>query len=238
MALRFIDEKKGIARLKEQIQDNSLTVLIIVLIFILVSISLIAFFISYNKSFNSQTDYELEGLEKVSLEDTLPPSNEESKTPVKEIKEDVYELVIVHVDGAVKNPGVFQLNSSKRIQDAVMAAGGLTEEAQTKAVNLASKLSDGSKIYIPSMDESQSAQTEIAFDAPLVPQDSQGASGKININQAGIDELSTIPGVGPKTAQAIIDERKKGAYSSIEDICRVSGIGEKKFSKMKEHICV
>ena len=146
--------------------------------------------------------------------------------------------VVVHVDGAVASPGVFSLVEGARVNDAVLAAGGLSESADTSTINLAAPLSDGAKVHIPTSEELVSAT---ATDSATSGQTSSSvsSSGLVNINTATSAELQTLSGVGEATAQAIIEDRESnGPYTSPEDLMRVSGIGEKKFAKVKEHICV
>lgn len=146
----------------------------------------------------------------------------------------------VHVAGAVASPGLYTVAEGARVQDAVDAAGGLAKDAAPDAINLARPLQDGEQVVIPTKDqvahgmpavgggEGQSDATGGAATTPLV-----------NINTAGLAELDELPGVGPATAQAIIDEREaNGSFASAEDIQRVSGIGEKKYEKLKDSICV
>lgn len=149
---------------------------------------------------------------------------------------------IVHVDGAVAAPGVVELfGADLRVYDAVTAAGGLLEDADTSQVNLAEPLSDGAKIHIPHAGEEPAEQA-----LPVVGQaETSGATGAgggtalVNINTASVEELQTLSGVGEVTARAIVDEREQnGPYATVEDIMRVSGIGEKKFAKLRDHICV
>lgn len=146
------------------------------------------------------------------------------------------QVITVHVDGAVHNPGIQTLTAERcRVHDAVTAAGGLLESADTTQVNLAAQLSDGEKIYIPH-------EGEVAVS--LVAGDTQGMGDSVqqqlvNINTASLDELCTLSGVGKATAEAIIHERQSaGPFESIEDLMRVSGIGEKKFQKLRDSICV
>ena len=148
----------------------------------------------------------------------------------------------VHVDGAVAVPGVVELTGADlRVYDAVQAAGGLIDDADTTTVNLAEPLADGAKIHIPTVDEAAALRA-----APVVGQaETSGATGAgnatvlVNINTASSEELQTLSGVGEATASAIIDDREQnGPFASPEDLMRVSGIGEKKFAKVKDHICV
>lgn len=139
-------------------------------------------------------------------------------------------LVVVHVDGAVGAPGVYELAAGSRVGDAVELAGGLTEKADTSTLNLALVLTDGEKVYVPEEGEA----------APQVTTgETSSSGGLININTATADELETLPGVGEATAAAIIEDRESnGPFSAPEDLMRVSGIGEKKFARIEGMICV
>lgn len=146
-------------------------------------------------------------------------------------------VVTVHVAGAVASPGVVSLAEGSRVEDAVDAAGGFAESAASDAVNLARVLQDGEQVVIPTEDEvERGTALQGSADSSSVAIDTQAI---VNINTAGLEELDTLPGVGEATAQAIIDERESaGPFESVEDIQRVSGIGEKKFEKLKDLICV
>lgn len=154
--------------------------------------------------------------------------------------------IVVHVDGAVASPGVYTLTGSDlRINDAVSAAGGLTAEADTSSVNLAAAVSDGEKVHVPTKEEASTVQTLGSADASSgsATVSSSGTGSQttqlVNINSADSAALQTLPGVGEATAAAIIRDREaNGPFSSIEDIMRISGIGEKKFAKIKDYICV
>lgn len=142
--------------------------------------------------------------------------------------------IVVHVDGAVAAPGVYALAAGSRANDAVSAAGGLLEGADTSGLNLAAPLADGEKLYVP-----------VEGEAPAggAPTGGGGAGeaqgGLVNLNTAGLEELDELPGVGEATARAIIEDREaNGPFSSPEDIMRVSGIGEKKFERLEGLICV
>ena len=148
--------------------------------------------------------------------------------------------VYVDVDGAVASPGVYRLQDGARVSQAIDAAGGLTAEADVTGLNRASKVTDGQKIYVPTVGEQQAALAAGGADSGASPASGAGAlSGLVNINTASADELQTLSGIGPSMAQSIIDERtKNGAFTSVDDLMRVSGIGEKKFAKIKDCICV
>lgn len=146
--------------------------------------------------------------------------------------------VFVHIDGAVVAPGVYEMTGSlPRVNDAVMAAGGLAGDADTSALNLAAVLSDGEKIYVPRQGEVVAGQASSG--AASGSDVGASSSGVININTATAEELDSLPGIGPSTAAAIVEDRERnGPFASPEDLMRVSGIGEGKFSKLKDQIRV
>ncbi|MFR3065322.1 helix-hairpin-helix domain-containing protein [Peptoniphilus sp.] len=141
------------------------------------------------------------------------------------------EEIMVHISGAVNKPGILRLDSSKRLVDALDLAGGARDDADLDRVNLAARLHDEEKIYIPKVGEVQGNISSLASKPS-----SSDTSSKININSADLSELTKIPGVGEKTAQKIIDYRANNSFSSIEDIKNVPGIGDKKFESMKDYI--
>lgn len=161
------------------------------------------------------------------------------------------QALVVHVDGAVARPGVVEVSgSSPRLRDAIEAAGGLVEGADTGSLNLAEKVSDGQKVHVPTVEEAQAAAAAPAVGAgggqgAGVASDSGSgggsvsASGLVNINSATASELQTLSGVGESTANAIVRDREQnGPFSSVDDLMRVSGIGEKKLAKIRGSICV
>lgn len=148
--------------------------------------------------------------------------------------------VYVDVDGAVVRPGVYRLKDGARVSQAIDAAGGLTAEADVTGLNRASKVADGQKIYVPKVGEQQAAAAVGGAESSAATTPGAGSSsGLVNINTASAAELQTLSGIGPSMAQSIIDERtKNGAFASVDDLMRVSGIGEKKLAKIKDCICV
>ena len=147
--------------------------------------------------------------------------------------------VYVDVDGAVVTPGVYRLREGARVAQAIDAAGGLTPEADVAGLNRASKVVDGQKIYVPHVGEQQTVDAVAGSGPGEASVGASVASDLVNINTANAAELQTLTGVGPSMAQSIIDERtQNGPFTSIDDLMRVSGIGEKKFAKIKDCICV
>lgn len=140
--------------------------------------------------------------------------------------------VVVHVAGAVLTPGVYELDSGSRVNDAVTAAGGLRDDADTSAINLAAPASDGSQVYIPVQGEvppSSAGDAEAAHDSAETDHGTgrgADAAGLVNINTASAEELQTLPKVGPVLAASIISWREQyGGFSSVDELDQVSGIG-------------
>lgn len=154
--------------------------------------------------------------------------------------------ITIHISGEVKNEGVYELEEESRIIDAINIAGGLTETADTSQINLAEKIEDGVKIYVPKKGEespeinNQSEEAQKSNESIIQNKESKNKetkSKKININTATKEELDTLPGIGQATAQKIIEYRKEnGKFSKIEEIKEVSGIGDSKFEKIKNLI--
>ena len=163
------------------------------------------------------------GCTKDSLQYITVENPDVEKIEESSIYESASEVAIqVHICGEVYFPGVYTLHSGSRIYEVVKMAGGFTKEADTNAVNLAKELFDGAQIYIPSIEESQSDDTEL-----------------VNINQADEDMLCTIPGIGSVRAKQIIEYRETyGSFKTIEDIMNVSGIKEGTFEKIAPYITV
>ena len=150
------------------------------------------------------------------------------KTEVSTTQETV---IFVDIKGAVKNPGVYQMKVGDRVKDALDAAGGLTEEADSQKVNLAKRLEDQMVIVVPKVGE----------EAEEIPEGETRKEatkeGKVNINTATVEELKTLKGVGEKKAEAIIEYRKKnGSFQTKEDLMKVRGIGKKLFESFQERI--
>lgn len=149
----------------------------------------------------------------------------------------IEERIVVHVCGAVVNPGVYELNAGSRVCDAICAAGGFHEEADKDYVNQAQVLADGTQLVIPTFE-----QTENGFENGLSIPSSQSdasASGKINLNTASKEELCKIPGIGQSRADAIVSYREQnGRFQAIEDIMQVSGIKQATYEKIKDSITV
>ncbi len=153
-----------------------------------------------------------------------------------------HAIIFVHVLGAVRNPGLFELHDGARVIDGVAAAGGLTETADQGGANLARILSDGEQLYIPHLGEAQPGAPPDGGSSAGPPGVGTGAGvvgGKLNLNTAGIAELDTLPRIGPAMAQRIVDYRDaNGRFSSVDDLRNVTGIGDKTFEALKDLVTV
>lgn len=152
--------------------------------------------------------------------------------------------IVVHVCGAVTNEGVYTLPEGARIHQAIEAAGGMKEEADTSALNLAAPIEDGMRIRVLTKEESIALNKDAVLEAVTSAHAANGEGAKkgeekINLNTATVEELKHLNGVGDAIAASIIQYRTEhGAFQKIEDITKVSGIGEKLFARMKDRITV
>lgn len=194
--------------------------------------------------------------------DTAESAQEPSATPMLAINEAADEEVskiTVYVCGAVRSPDVYTLRMGERVNDAVHMAGGFADDAGYEYLNLAAKLSDGQKVYIPTRREIEEAlaqgeaiygtEVNITTNSPGIDTlketaDSGGnasdsGNGLVDINSATKETLMSLPGIGESKADKIIAYRQSnGGFSSIEDIMLVDGIKEGLFNKVKDRICV
>lgn len=178
----------------------------------------------------------------ISQENELEVENETNETNIDEENSEKVATIKVHVSGAVKNEGVYELEEDARIADAIEKAGGVLDTANMKNVNLASKLEDGMKIYIPkqgeetlenNLEENISNQ-ETTLGGSGTNSNVENEKGKININKATKEELDTLPGIGESTAQKIIQYREEhGSFKNIEELKEVKGIGDAKYEEIK-----
>ena len=147
-------------------------------------------------------------------------------------------LVTVDVKGAVKKPGVYQLQSNSRVHDALEKAGGLTDEADLKSVNQAQKLSDEAVVYVAKVGDNAVDVTTSA-PASATSGTGQAKSALVNLNTATEADFQTISGIGQKRAQDIIAYREaNGRFKSVDELKNVSGIGAKTLEKLKEYVTV
>jgi competence protein ComEA len=131
-------------------------------------------------------------------------------------------MVTVYVSGAVATPGVYSLPEGSRVDDAVQAAGGFAIGAEQDLINLATLLEDGQQI-----------------DVPGVVSTNHVNAGRVNINTATVSELDALPGIGPTTAQAIVDYRlENGNFQSAQDIQKVPGVGPATYDRIQDYITI
>lgn len=196
-------------------------------------------------------------------DDLLASSEESVDTSPEPLMTHEVEIC-VSITGQVVNPGVYYLSKDSRVYELINAAGGLLDSANSQNINFAASLADGSQLYIPALPaDDQNLQGEsstgtqsgdysttdgIYTNSPNgcdgiytnSPSGSYGnnSSRLVNINQANLAELTSLPSIGKTRAQAIIDYREKNPFKSIDDIKNVSGIKEATFDKIKDLICI
>lgn len=191
------------------------------------------------------------------LHNTTMKNNENIKN--KETNKTDKNKIVIYIIGEVKQEGVYELDENSRISDAIEKAGGTKENADLSQINLAYKIEDGMRIYIPKKgelvqdkekieDKTQEVVTGKSTDITNTTSVNTNLSTnkksktdieKINLNKATQTELETLPGIGPSTAEKIIAYRKEnGNFKNIEDIMNVNGIGESKYNKIKDLISV
>ncbi|MBK6712457.1 MAG: helix-hairpin-helix domain-containing protein [Chloroflexi bacterium] len=149
----------------------------------------------------------------------------------------------VFVNGAVVAAAVYLLPPDSAVEQAIAAAGGFAPEANTAVINLAQPLFDGAQVYVPTMSELAATPTAVVSalsrGGTAVELSASSSDGLIDINQADVAELDSLPGIGPSTAEKIIAYRSSvGLFKTIEEIMNVPGIGEAKFGQIKELITV
>ena len=217
---------------------------IIIAIIIVICVCGAGYMIFFNKN-NSEDNFE--------QVEMFEGNNTVSENISKEEKQEEEKTIAVHITGEVKNKGIIYLKSGQRIVDAIKKAGGTTKNANLDKVNLAYILEDGQKIYIPNKNDKDENYEYISSNSGnnIVVEESKsnnavsasstskskGVDGKVNINMANESELESLPGIGPSLAQRIMEYRQEqGRFNSIEDVQNVKGIGDAKFSKIKEYI--
>lgn len=162
------------------------------------------------------------------------------------------KTVRVQVSGAVLEPGIYDLPANCRVEEAIAAAGGMTENADSERVNLVRKVRDGMQIRVPvkkaartSRTQRKSAQATAGYSASSTKKIGSTRAGAeknnsavqiVRINSAGVSELQQLPGIGPALAQRIVEIRKGGRFTSAEDLLRVPGIGKAKLAKLLNYV--
>ena len=153
-----------------------------------------------------------------------------SSPTIQKEQEEVIEYIYVDIKGQVKNPGVYKLDQGSRLFQVINLAGGLTDDANSLLINMSILLEDQMNIYVPSIHDKEPID--------VIPNE-EPDDFLIDINQAGATLLETLPGIGPSTAQNIIDYRNEyGYFDTIEDIMNVPNIGEATFENIKDLITV
>ena len=163
------------------------------------------------------------------------------------------KTVRVQVSGAVLEPGIYDVPASCRVEEAIAAAGGMTENADSECVNLVRKVRDGMQIRVPVQKAARTSRTQrknaqvtagLGESASKKYGSAKAGSGKKNnnqmprvrINSASASELQQLPGIGPALAQRIVDIRSRGRFASVEDLLRVPGIGKAKLAKLRDYV--
>lgn len=163
-------------------------------------------------------------------EDWLDNVSTASSTTTEESEQSMY----VDVKGAVLSPGIYAVEAEMRVWDAVMLAGGMTDQADGQQINLSQRLEDQMVIYVPEIGEVAVFSMEQARE-----KEKSEADGKVNLNTATEQELMTLSGIGQKKAQDIISYREaNGLFSSVEELANISGFGAKTIEKIRESIYV
>ena len=174
-------------------------------------------------------------VKETNLQAEVAAVSKDSSTEKEEKDESVeQDLITVDVKGAVKSPGIYDLPVGSRVNDAVQKAGGLTEQADSKSINLAQKVSDEALVYVPTKGE-EVANQQTNSGAPS----STSKDKKVNLNKASLEEIKQVKGLGGKRAQDIIDHREaNGKFKSVDELKKVSGIGAKTIEKLKDYVTV
>lgn len=162
------------------------------------------------------------------------------------------KTVRVQVSGAVLEPGIYDLPASCRVEEAIAAAGGLTENADSERINLVRKVRDGMQIRVPVQKAARTSSTQrgnskaksgLGESASGKSSNAKAGSGRNNsmmqsvrINSASAGELQQLPGIGPALAQRIVETRNSGRFTSAEDLLRVPGIGKAKLAKLRAYV--
>ena len=150
------------------------------------------------------------------------------------------QMIYVYVCGAVRDPGVVEVPEGSRAEEALRLVGGMTAEADPFYVNLAETVTDGQKLYFPTLEEAETLEAEVKAEAEELEAAGKAAEeGLVNINTASAEELCTLPGIGASRAADIVRYREQnGAFQTKEDIMKVSGIKQNAYDKLCDKITV
>ncbi|WPX09957.1 helix-hairpin-helix domain-containing protein [Anaerocellum danielii] len=209
--------------------------IMIIIIVILLALNIYQYFT--HNSFSDKSSGEVLTFE--SQEGNNDIINSENERTAETNVQGSQQKYAVYVCGNVKNPGVYELLPGSRINDALNMAGGALPGSDLNSINLAEKIADGQKIYIPKIGEVQLHSSLSSSTGGTAQNTMSAGGGKININTATKEELKTLDRIGDKLAERIIEYRQKhGPFKSIEEIKNVNGIGEKIFESIKDSITV
>lgn len=200
--------------------------------FPIVIITVIGFviYITQNKDQSSERKVEHEDF----LQQIEMVNENEQSAQTNEINVSTDE-VIVDIKGAIKHPGVYEVNKNSRIHNVIELAGGFTEKADEKQINLAQKVHDEMVIYVPKKGEIDIPITQ----STQIGQSSTEGMDKIRLNSATAEELTKLNGIGPAKAEAIINHREEhGPFMQVEDLLQVNGIGEKTLENIRDNIII
>ena len=249
MDINLLKERfeKIITKIKKIDKDYLIigVIVIAVIIFMIINLGKIKEF--ENKDNDKMTNVE----SSINTDDDKSEENKEQKDDNS--KEQIVNGggIFIHIDGYINNPGVYEIKENDRIKTLIDKVGGFKEGYSIKNINLAAKLSDGDKIYIPSVSEEKNIEnnnintnSNSSGKGQNVKTDRNNVSimknnSKININTANMSELKQITGIGESTANKIIDYRENvGKFKKIEDIKEVKGIGDAKYESLKNKITI
>ena len=207
----------------------------IIIISVIIITILFLIYLIYKNNFNYSNEINLNEI--LQTEDTNKEINQINNIVTNTIDATQNNEIIVHITGEVKKEGVIHLNKGDRIIDAIKKAGGETKQADLSQVNLAYELQDGQKIYIPNKNEKISEYIVGGNGNTNINSINSKEETKVNINTANQSELDSLPGIGPATAQKIIEYRNQnGNFKKIEDLQNVKGIGQAKYEEIRNNI--
>jgi len=165
-------------------------------------------------------------------EESVAAPRGEAAAPIAVREDEGGGRLVVHVAGAVRDPGVYRLAAGARVDDAVARAGGATGRADLGGLNLAAELEDGRQVLVPERVRGGGPATVAGGAAP------EPAPGQpLNINTATLEQLDGLSGIGPLTAQKILDHREElGGFGSVEELGEIPGIGDKRLATLREEV--
>ncbi|WP_454970799.1 helix-hairpin-helix domain-containing protein [Dorea sp.] len=191
---------------------------------------------------NPQGQTELVPLDESDTDSDKPGTDIDSEQKDQQTDREKLQICYVHICGAVKQPGVYELTADSRLFEAIQMAGGLTEEAADQVLNQAELIEDGSRIYVPTKEEVKAGMDigdTLTQNEDNAEKAGSTSDGKVDINTAEKNELMTLPGIGEAKADAIVRYREEhGTFQKIEDLMEVEGIKEGVFQKVKDQIKV